>query len=113
MITITSEVVVTETRSEEFNWLTMLEALASGRLKANRFSDLAIQLAHLAANWPTCACGQLCKRLPKIDQGMPEDETLRQEGGDFSQYVNLAQWPAALACFKQIEARSTQLLAYM
>lgn len=109
-ISIVTKITVVESRTEEFNWLTMLRALVAGKLQAN--TDLHRNLKRLAADWPTCACGQLCKNLPKTEGSIPEDWQLRVWGGDFAAYVSIGQWRDALKCFEKIEARASSLLGY-
>lgn len=96
---------------EEFNWLTMLEALASGKrtLSLDEFIDLKCRARH----WPTCACGVLCRALPRNSLGQPDDRILYRLGITFARSVLDAQWKPALRCFHKIEARTTLLLNQM
>jgi hypothetical protein len=97
-------------RGSKFNWLTTLKALSDGEsitpMQANT-------LAMRAGSWPTCACGQLCEKLPKIQDGCPRDGTLRQLGTDFYQYVQTQAWCQALATFYAIEERTADILYAM
>jgi len=91
-----------------FDWFDVLERLVKGEELS--YSDKYI-LMDRAGNWPTCACGQLCKALPrnKITK-VPEDATLQMLGVKFAEYVNMRKWVQALHCFNKIEARSAELL---
>lgn len=95
---------------ESFNWLAVLKDLAAGA----RFTDeQSRDLAHRAANWPTCACGQLCETLPQHGDGGPQDRVLRDLGIEFFYYIEIERWDKALTTFYQIEVRSQQLLDAM
>jgi len=89
------------------NWLTTLAKLAVSKsitiLKYQRLLDLA-------SKWPTCACGQLCKKLPRDEDGKPEDTLLSALGHDFVNNISRKEWVKALKTFKKIERRSTLLL---
>lgn len=106
----TTSVTVTETEEKSFNWLEVLTLLVEGKLNAPYYSGLHLNLSRLARDWPSCACGQLCKQLPRFDGGAPHDTDLNREGVSFSGYVNAADWLSALKSFKKIEERSTYLL---
>ena len=107
----------------EFNWLEALEFLASRYegydagydiYAPNYDPDYIIivsQLKHLAGNWPTCACGNLCKNLPKMTEtNEPKDLKLLKLGILFDHYIRNRSWTEALNTFHEIEQRSTQLL---
>jgi hypothetical protein len=92
---------------EGFDWLVTLTELKEGK-EFN--TDQYIELCHLAQSWPTCACGQLCRLLPRRADGCPQDTTLRDLGCRFYELVKNRKWCVALEIFKHIECRSTQLL---
>lgn len=92
---------------EAFNWLTALQYLADGG------EALEWDLNYLevgAGHWPTCACGQLCKALPRRQGGGPLDRTLFLRGVGFSSAVGSGRWSRALELFQQIEQRTEELL---
>lgn len=96
----------------EFNWLTRLEEL-NEKGNGYRPSDQE-DLTTMAQGWPTCACGQLCKLLPKRgDTAVPEDNKLYNLGCRFYNLVCRCDWSSALDIFRQIEARSFKLLQEM
>jgi hypothetical protein len=64
----------------------------------------------LVTKWPTCACGQLCRDLPRTSVGMPSDIKLQQMGGIFCSEISVRDWKKALRVFYQIEARTEELL---
>lgn len=74
----------------------------------------------LADNWVTCACGQLCKVLPRGIGNYPEDDKLYDLGMDFAHTMsevldtrsNIAR-NEAIEILKAIEARTTLLLEKM
>lgn len=43
-----------------FNWLTFLEGAIEKEPDEESFYDAKLR----ASDWPTCACGELCKELP-------------------------------------------------
>lgn len=92
---------------EGFNWLTILADLGNGAWMSE---DKMGELQDMAQRWPTCACGQLCRQLPRMEDGCPKDSKLRGLGGSFADKVNRRQWCKALDIFQQIEARTTELL---
>lgn len=85
------------------NWISDLAALCNGAS-----SDDGI--LSRASHWPTCACGQLCARLPRMVYGAPMDFTLRVLGVEFYDYIGDNEWDCALDVFKEIEARVSWLL---
>lgn len=112
-VDITTVVEITETNAQPFNWLIILKLLAAG---AKLDPESSHSLTRRAGNWPTCACGELCKRLPRRNDdysmsiGAPRDHTLYDLGLKFSGVVATEQWARALAIFRQIETRTAELL---
>lgn len=94
---------------ESFNWLAVLKDLADGMPLS---LDERSCLNNLAGQWPTCACGQLCGRLPKrfAPRWAPLDDLLYRLGLVFCHHVEDKEWRAALATFHRIEERTTELL---
>jgi hypothetical protein len=89
-----------------FDWFDVLEGLANGeKVDQQTYS----KLREMAADWPTCACGQLCVKLPR-DHNVPKDEKVRQLGVKFADFVDNQNWVKALHCFNQIEGRTAELL---
>lgn len=95
---------------DNFNWLTALEAAID---LGDRVSDSQhAELSEMANNWPTCACGELCKSLPRHEgSDGPKDLLLYALGRGFADEVGHRQWLEALKTFHAIEARTAELLA--
>jgi len=91
----------------DFNWIAILKDLRAG---APINSIQLGVLKHLAANWPTCACGQLCSNLPRHETGSPKDTALLHLGRYFFEQILEQNWSEALRAFYMIEARTTALL---
>lgn len=92
---------------ESFNWLAVLKDLADGMpLEEASF----VLLLNKASGWPTCACGQLCRNLPRDGIGRPDDECLASYGADFYKMVQDKEWRKAITLFHLIEQRTDQLL---
>ena len=71
----------------------------------------------LADNWVTCACGQLCRNLPRGLGKKPKDKKLSDLGMQFSRIlyeINLEPSnearKEAIEILKAIETRTTTLL---
>jgi len=97
-----------------FDWFDVLERLDKGDTISD---DQYRTLEYRAGRWPTCACGQLCKALPKRESEIsdaykcaPKDGELFRRGVSFSDYVSAKKWGKALETFNKIEARSAKLL---
>lgn len=90
-----------------FNWYTELN-------KAIRNEPVYEQtrlLLILSANWVTCACGQLCKDIPKeLGSNEPVDYQLSFYGNKFHQLIRDYQWAEALTVLDDIEQRTAELL---
>lgn len=90
-----------------FNWMAVLKDLAAGA----KFTDADHRkLRMLAGCWPTCACGQLCRNLPRQGDGTPIDPILTLYGIDFFNFVEDMNWSHALSSFHNIEERTMKLL---
>lgn len=96
----------TDEDNVNFNWF---EVLAVGRLGMldEEFHSI---LSELAGDWPTCACGQLCRKLPRTPGGRPVDFILGNLGIDFSKAVDCKEWETAEGLFERIEDRTNILL---
>jgi len=92
---------------KRFNWLTFLK----GAIKKEPSGKMHTKAMLMAREWPTCACGQLCKRLPRTNIGSPQDDLLFTLGSVFSVDVESRKWRGALKAFRAIEKRTAQLLA--
>lgn len=91
-----------------FNWVAVLKDAVAGAQITEEDQD---KLRIMAGNWPTCACGQLCKNLPKQNwDNKPLDNTLASRGLTFFHCIEEQDWTKALATFYKIEARTMELL---
>lgn len=95
--------------TKEFNWIEELEAC----IKLEPSYEKYRKLSQKASSWPTCACGQLCKELPRYDDNCPKDRALRTLGIKFYDFIESGNWTEALETFHKIEKRTTELLCQM
>lgn len=91
-----------------FNWLRALRYAARRGVVISH--DLRIAWRIAARAWPTCACGQLCKALPRHNDGEPTDTRLSTLGCRFYADVTMGNWKAAILTFQAIESRSQDML---
>ncbi len=94
-----------KTKRKKYNWLTELEKAVKKEPATNHLR----MMERLAHQWPTCACGQLCKRLPRT-LGVPDDAKTADLGYWFAVYVERHQWKRALETFHKIESRTVAIL---
>lgn len=93
---------------EPFNWPAFIDDAEAGHLSHSELSEATQR----AAEWPTCACGNQCARIPRgSENGMPHDFELREEGVTFYNNIKYQRWDAARETLARIEKRSTQILA--
>lgn len=90
----------------EFNWITFLERAIKKQPSKREHDRIKLK----SENWPTCACGQLCKSLPRENDGEPIDIELSDLGLRFSHDVKWGSWSKALRIFHRIENRTAKLL---
>lgn len=107
-------------KEKQFNWLTFLrKAVRHPRsITEEEWADARRR----SGNWPTCACGEQCKALPRetgwkdafgndtLGPESPKDKILGLLGMDFYHAVGMQRPNHALLIFQQIELRSIQLL---
>jgi hypothetical protein len=99
---------------KRMNWLKRLNYADKANRSEGGLSNEEYKWIRKQANdWPTCACGTLCKKLPRHEGGMPVDDYLREWGADFFWEVANRNFKAAKKTFLKIEARSTRLLEKM
>jgi hypothetical protein len=92
---------------DSWNWIAILKDLNAGApISNNSLRNLRV----LAGSWPTCACGQLCKNIPRLSDGRPEDPVLRVLGTSFFHYIEECNWGKAIETFLKIEERTDLLL---
>lgn len=90
----------------EFNWYTELDKAINEEPTEEKY----LYLFKRSGDWVTCACGELCKALPKDRNGQPEDLQLYKMGVDFTNCILAKHWHQALGTLNQIEARTAKLL---
>lgn len=106
-----------------FNWFIALENAISGNFEGTAFDaeghhifpkiypDGPDALVRRASNWPTCACGQLCKHIPRGVNSSPLDFKLEYLGREFYQYIEAKNYKRALNIMHDIEARVREILS--
>lgn len=106
----------TNPNDKDFDWFAFLGQPCRNMSKED------LEDAHdLASDWPTCACGQLCRALPRSIAGEPYDDQFHRLGMDFlSEIINMKLMDSecdkescrknAIAIFKRIEERTIELL---
>lgn len=60
--------------------------------------------------WVTCACGSLCKQIPRTINGRPVDRLLTQLGLDFFKYITEKDIINSKKTLIQLEKRSIELI---
>ena len=90
----------------EFNWYTELNKAT----KSEPSEETYLYLIKRAGSWVTCACGELCKALPRKPNGQPKDHKLFKAGCLFAVCIDDKNWRKALVVLNKIEARTSQLL---
>lgn len=90
----------------KFNWLRALRHAIKHEPNPLEWTSLW----RAAKEWPTCACGQLCKALPQCYDGSPKDDVLCELGNNFNLEVRNCRWLKAIDIFRKIEARTSELL---
>jgi hypothetical protein len=89
------------------NWKTTLEKAVKDLPSAQE----SRKLSTLAREWPTCACGEVCAKLPRNPaNGAPLDERLFDLGAEFALEVRFWNYEAALLTLQCIENRTAELL---
>ena len=89
----------------EFNWFMELDKA----IKAEPSFTRCKYLSDRAKSWVTCACGELCKKLPRR-RGSPEDPFLYNYGTEFNYAIKQRDWNYAKLVLEQIEKRTIELL---
>ena len=92
--------------NKEFNWFTELDRAIKAEPTDERYQYLYV----MAGRWVTCACGELCKALPKGRNGQPEDPYLYANGAEFTDAVDNKDWNYAKIILERIEKRTIKLL---
>lgn len=68
------------------------------------------KLIDLAADWVTCATGNLCALIGRNQSGVPDDEQLYILGGQFCWHVEGKEWEYAKETLLKIEVRSAEII---
>ena len=89
----------------KFNWFTELDKAINTEPTDEKWK----YLSDMAGSWVTCACGQLCKKLPRR-KGAPEDLDLYLNGSTFSKAILGRHWKYAKIVLERIEKRTIELL---
>lgn len=90
-----------------FDWNDFLERAINGTISMGdqEYAEC------LANNWITCACGNLCKSIPRYKNGEPKDFILNILGSKFYTAISHKNYDEAKEILKRIEERSIELLA--
>lgn len=100
----------TETKKfdqSNWDWFAYLDADETTKEKYHH------EATNKSGSWVTCACGQLCKDLPRTPHDSPEDITLDHLGIEFDLAIKSLRWNDAKYILHQIEARTAVLLDEM
>jgi hypothetical protein len=73
-------------------------------------SILHENMCKLSESWVTCACGNLCEKISRDEDGCPNDHQLMVLGITFSDAIHEGNWDKARQVLYLIEIRSTELL---
>jgi hypothetical protein len=82
-------------------------------LSARNISDDAWEAYRLkAVDWTTCACGNQCDIIPRMNNGRPHDNILAELGGihGFYDAISERDKESALDILEMIEIRSAYLI---
>lgn len=93
--------------TEKFDWYKVLDKA----IESEPDGYVQRKLSAFAGSWVTCACGQLCKSLPRGEIGQPEDVHLLRLGGEFNYRIKNLNWLGARSTLDKIEDRTAHLLA--
>lgn len=94
------------TEEVEFNWYTELENAIKEEPTEQKYAELKA----MSRNWVTCACGQLCKALPRRACGGPQDQALFNYGTLFVIRILDREFGLALDTLNLIEKQTIYLL---
>lgn len=87
---------------EPFNWSKALNS---------ELTDIDWKNLHKkSSRWITCACGNLCEKIPRYYSGKPMDGELARLGYNFNQYIIYKHKSLALKTLEEIEKRSIIIL---
>lgn len=101
-------------RDGVYDWPMILDSLEDNKIDEIHFKEID----DAASEWPTCACGNLCKGLPRKEDGTPVDQILFRRGVRFSESIHEVmngddieyQLVAAREALNGIEERTAELL---
>lgn len=89
-----------------FNWKTAIE----NAIKEGVDFELKLWLDTQASQWVTCAVGNQCDIIPRMNCGAPNDHTLRDLGNQFYLEISQGRFNHALLTLDSIEQRSAILI---
>jgi len=94
-----------------FDWNKMLAHAIKGELEDEELEDLNRR----SNEWPLCACGNQCKRIPRWlnHGGEPMDFELRELGVGFMLSISNEDYQKAFDFLQKIEIRSDEILLKM
>lgn len=89
-----------------FDWYAVLKDAEDVGLDNWGWDDLRLK----SDSWTTCAVGNMCAIIPRLDGGQPKDETLSDLGISFHEAIKEREPARALRILNQIEKRSKLLI---
>jgi hypothetical protein len=95
--------------NKPYDWNDFLDRAIRGEVKGWE----SVKSSDLSERWVTCACGNLCDRIPRREDGAPEDFLLRKLGCEFANDITWSRWEIAKERLIDIELRSSEILREM
>lgn len=92
-----------------FNWAEFLDDCIRIDLHESDIRNMD-RVRRLAESWVTCACGNLCDKIPRLKSGCPVDDELNGLGMDFAGNIGGGYWHGARRVLEKIEVRSKVIL---
>lgn len=92
---------------EPFDWNKFLNDCINKKLKPSDISNID-EVVAIACSWVTCACGNLCDKIPRTN-GVPDDLILSRLGATFPGPIIDGRWKSAMEILGNIEIRSQSI----
>lgn len=93
-------------KKKPFDWNAFLDKAIKGKTTEKE----NWKATKLAMNWVTCACGNQCDVIDRLDDGCPKDDDLEHLGHTFFHDIEDENWKEAKQTLKEIEKRSAFLI---
>lgn len=93
------------------HWPKTLAKLAKAKREGFKYYwNMYLNARDAAGNWPLCACGSLCRNIPRNHDNSPIDGTLLIHGGRFFSAVYTERFILAEEAMERIETRAAEIL---